>query len=371
MNLSQTDRQVLVPLLEQLCAAVEDLLLTGLTTVSESTRQVLTITFQETSRLGLLRLGSTLRFANEELGRFTRGESEFSRKRFSFFLNRAWLLSHGLARAIRDNDDKEFDRLSYSPKPSPVAQLKLAVMGVLKKASAGVCSFEFRMRLIEKSANLERGQKVVWSSLFPLKPGADLPIDAYLHLPQKQKFVAYDFLSGSVVNVKDAAIAMDQSGTGRLILTEKSVLNFSEKFNDWQSFLTWDSMAALKRIESHKVSPLDLEVEMQEELVLNDWAISTATEHDESQLAFPILASRTAFHAIVSKNEDGKELKKSLDKRVDSTEPNEALFGLLHFEKCKLILQALTIFTDKGPHYLMISEEKIDRQKLVRALSFT
>ncbi|HEY7426317.1 MAG TPA: hypothetical protein VH682_18945, partial [Gemmataceae bacterium] len=97
MKLNPSDRRKLLPMLDKLAESVEELLLSGLTTASEATRQALGVSFQEASRLGLLRLGSTLRAANEELGRFTRDEAAFSRKRLSFFLNRAWLLSHGLS----------------------------------------------------------------------------------------------------------------------------------------------------------------------------------------------------------------------------------------------------------------------------------
>lgn len=93
--LNATDRSKLASLLDKLAGAVEELLLTGLTTASQSTRQTLDVSFREASRLRLLRLSSTLRVANEELGRFTRNESEFSSKRLSFFLNRAWLLARG------------------------------------------------------------------------------------------------------------------------------------------------------------------------------------------------------------------------------------------------------------------------------------
>ena len=101
MNLSSADRKKLETMLDQLGKAVEDLLLTGLTTASETTRQTLQVAFQEASRLKLLRLGSTLRVANEELGRFTRNDADFSGRRFSFFLNRAWMLGKGLAHALR------------------------------------------------------------------------------------------------------------------------------------------------------------------------------------------------------------------------------------------------------------------------------
>src|ERR1044072_1815370 len=101
MKLGAADQKKLLALLDELARAVEELFRTGLTTASQATRQTLPVSFQEASRLRLLRLGGTLRAANDELGRFTRNDPDFSRKRLCFFLNRAWLLSHGLARALR------------------------------------------------------------------------------------------------------------------------------------------------------------------------------------------------------------------------------------------------------------------------------
>ena len=69
MTLAAKDRKALLPKLDRLVGAIEDLLLSGLTTASESTRKALGVTFQEASRMRLLRLGGTLRVANEELGR--------------------------------------------------------------------------------------------------------------------------------------------------------------------------------------------------------------------------------------------------------------------------------------------------------------
>src|SRR5438876_6449829 len=152
MNLNNADRQKLTATLNQLGKAVEGLLLTGLTTASETTRKTLQVAFQEASRLRLLRLGSTLRVANDELGRFTRNETDFSRKRLLFFLNRAWLLSHGLARALRTQNEQDFDRLLWSPTSQPVARLEVVTLGVSKKITAAFVGFDFRLRVVGGAA---------------------------------------------------------------------------------------------------------------------------------------------------------------------------------------------------------------------------
>src|SRR5437660_12604105 len=92
------ERSKLQTVLDQLAGAVEELLLSGLTTASEATRQTLSVALQEAARFRLLRLGSTLRGTMEELGRYTKQDPLFSRRRLTFFLNRSWLLSRGLSR---------------------------------------------------------------------------------------------------------------------------------------------------------------------------------------------------------------------------------------------------------------------------------
>src|SRR5437667_6097310 len=128
-----TERPRLTALLAQLSAAVEELLLSGLTTASAATRQTLAATMQEAARFRLLRLGSTLRTATEELGRFTSHDAFFSRRRLTFFLSRAWLLSRGLSHALRTADDKEYDRLTWSPPAQPLPKVEVVCVGVSKK----------------------------------------------------------------------------------------------------------------------------------------------------------------------------------------------------------------------------------------------
>src|SRR5581483_11305763 len=139
------ERPKLTLLLAQLGTAVEELFLSGLTTASDATRQTLTAAMQEAARFRLLRLGSTLRTATEELGRFTTHDPLFSRKRLIFFLSRAWLLSRGLAHALQTTDEKEYDRLTWSPTVQPVPKVEVVCLGVSKKVATGAfIAFEFR-----------------------------------------------------------------------------------------------------------------------------------------------------------------------------------------------------------------------------------
>ena len=371
MNLAAADKPKLVLLLDELARAVEDLLLSGLTTASEATRQTLNVSFQEASRLRLLRLGSTLRVANEELGRFTRNEPAFSRKRLSFFLNRAWLLSHGLARALRQGDDKEVDRLLWVPANQPVNRLEVVTLGVAKKVVTGAfCAFEFRLRLLQASEGIDAGRRLVWSCIFPTKPGVDIPPESFLQLAQKQKFKPTVFLEGKRVIIDRAAVALDEFGGGRISLGEQSTVTVGRAFAGWNQFRTWDVPAALERIRSHQPGPLDLEVEMQEEIVLDDWQIGEPDEGEEGQTIYPVTCGSVPFDAVVSPGIEGKVLRQGLE-GLRKKKQRPPLFGLLHYEQCRLILQPLSLLGKNGPESLTLSRDQVDRKALLKALNFS
>jgi hypothetical protein len=315
----------------------------------------------------LLRLGSTLRVANEELGRFTRNEAEFSRKRLCFFLNRAWLLSHGLSRALREGDEPEFERLIWVPANEPVERLEVVTLGVAKKVAINAfVAFEFRLRTLTTSGRIPAGQRLVWSRVFPLKPGTNVPAEAFLILPQ-QGFAASLFLERKVLAIEKAAVDLDEFGGGRISLGEGSTVAAGEPFSDWQRFQTWDPAAALQRIQEHEASPFDLEVEMQEEVVLEGWQLGEPKEGQDAQTVYPITYRGTVFDGVVSAGVEGKALGKALGALRKTTPP---LFGLLHYARCRLVLQPLAVFGKDGPVQLMLSDEKVDRAALLKTLKF-
>src|SRR5579862_9067882 len=116
------ERKQIISLLDELSAAIEELLLSGLTAASKSTVERIDISFKEASRMRLLRLGSTLRIANEEISRFTTGATSFSARRLAFFLGRAWLLATSMRRAMNANDNEALDRLMSTP-PAQAVQI--------------------------------------------------------------------------------------------------------------------------------------------------------------------------------------------------------------------------------------------------------
>jgi hypothetical protein len=372
VKISEVDKRKLTPLLEELSKAIEDLLLTGLTTASDSTRQTLNVSFQEASKLGLLRLGGTLRIACEELTRYTHRNPDFSRQRFSFFLNRAWLISRGLSLALRDGNDAEFERLSWTPATTYVSRFEVICLGVSKKiVQNAFCAFDFRLRVIgTESGDISVGQKLVWSSIFPIKPGSAIPAEGYLHIPQKQGFKAIEFMQGKTIAINYGAVTIEKTGTGRLMLSEHSSIKPGKEFTDWKQYINWDPLEALNRLQSHPPGPLDLDIELQEEIVLQDWKVELPIDdaHDSHQ-TYPIVYKNVIFRAVVPKGVDGVELDENLHRLLKARQP-PPLFGLLHYEHCRLTLQPLSIFGGHGPEYLNISTKDVDVKTLLKALKF-
>jgi hypothetical protein len=350
---------------------VEEFLLSGLTTASDSTRQTFAAAMQEAARFRLLRLGSTLRTANEELGRFTAHDPSFSQRRLTFFLSRAWLLGRGLGHALQNADEKEYDRLTWSPPTQPVPKVEVVCLGVVKKVAAGsFVAFEFRLRALADAVGVKAGQRLAWSVVFPLKAGQQVPPEGFLHLPQKQKFNPVLFLDKKTVIIENANILSEEAGSGRLSLTDLSTVMPGRAFTEWNRFLEWSPESVVERIHKHTPGPLDLETELQDEIVLRDYAIGDAGEGDlPGQTVYPITAGTLALAAIVGSEAEGKALRKNLDDLRKLKKDRPPLYGLLHYERCRLMFQLLTAFRSE-PDYLTISTENINKAALLKTMSF-
>jgi hypothetical protein len=156
-------KKVLVPLLEEICGTIEEVLAAGLTTASKSTVARLDVSFKETSRMQLLRLGSTLRIVNEEISRFASGSTQFSGKRFAFFVGRAWVLATAMRRAIAGNDDAMLERLTAGTSAEKVEELRVVTVGVSKRVVPGAfAAFDFRLRAVEAAGGVAAGEPLVW-----------------------------------------------------------------------------------------------------------------------------------------------------------------------------------------------------------------
>lgn len=373
MKLADVDAKKLLPLLDSLSAAIEETLLAGLTAASDATRKTVGVTFQEASRMRLLRLGATLRVANEEIGRFTRNEAEFSKQRLSFFLGRAWLLSRGLARAVRGGDDALFARLMHVPASQPLGSVRVVTMGVVKKhVKNSFCGFDFRLRTIDDAGQLPAGTSLVWSCVFPLQPGAEIPPEGFLHLPQKQKFKPHVLLEGKVIHITDAVVALDERGGGRLSLGEASKVTLEGKFSDWPPLFEWNPQTALQHVDDHQPGPFDLEIDLQEEITLAEWEFVQEDEETTTRNAqelVPVMAHDTRFQFTYSEAEEGRAVKSSLE-QMRKKKRKPPLFGLMHYAACQLMVQPLTALEGDKPRYLTISEKDIDRKALLAALKF-
>lgn len=369
MKLEQVDRKKLIPLLDQLSGAVEDLLMTGLTTASEATVKTLNVSFQEASRMGLLRLGGTLRSVNDEVARYARNDSDFSRRRLSFFLNRAWSLSTALKGSIEGNRIDLFEKLMRTPSPQPVEKIDLVTIGVVKRPAASFVAFEFRFRAVSDSGHLKKGERLVWSCVFPKAPGSPIPPEGYLHLPQKQKFKAISLLEPNVFTIENVSTTLDPTGCHRVSLTDASTVTTGAAFSDWPSLFQWDQSAALERLKQHEPGPFDLDVELQEEVFFDEWVIQDSWENSDNGIVFPISTSTFLCEAVIPKTGDNSVLQNNLGEFKDKKKPG-TLYGLLHYERCKLVLQPLTVFGKKKLKHLMISDEKIDPRALLSTLKF-
>jgi hypothetical protein len=364
VRLPEADQRRLLPLLEELAGGVEELLLSGLTTASESTRRLLEVSFQEASRMRLLRLGSTLRTANEELRKFTQVKEGFSRKRLCFFLNRAWLLAKGVARAMRAGDEADFDRLLRTPTGQVVESLDVVTLGVARKVVPGAFSaFDFRLR------TLPQGARLTWSCVFSMPAGSAIPPEGFLLMAQKQGFKAQAFLEGRVLTVRQATLTPDETGGARVTLGEKSTVTSGASFTDWTRFQHFSAETALERLRSYQPGPLDLDVELQEEVVLAGWEVGAPGEEEEGQRAYPIRSKGVTFHAVVNPGVEGKPLRESLE-ALRKQKDLPPLFALMHYERCQLRLQPLAVFGANGPESLTMSKEKVNMAALLKTLKF-
>lgn len=349
------DAKKTVPTLEDLAQTVEDLVAAGLTTASEATRRKLDVSMKEALRLKLGRLGASLRFVNEEIGRFLAQDEGFSARRLSFFLNRSWILARGLARAIRGGDAAAVARLLLTPSTTPVKRLEAVCLGAGKRIvkSSASCAFEFRMR------KLDDGAPLVWSCLFSY--ASSFPAEAFLHLPQPQKFLPRLFCEPKPLAIENAAVSPD----GRIFLGPQSTVRQTE--GNFPRPAPFDPAAAAARLRAHRPGPLDIEVELQEEVLLEEWTVGAPVERPgrADQVVYPVHALDLEFDAVVSTGEDGKELRDALDGFRKPKAKRPPLFGLVHYELCRLILQPLSVHEPSGPRHLMIAgEQKFDPKTL-------
>lgn len=362
----------LLPILDELLATIESVLLAGLTTSSKSTVERLDVSFKEVSRMRLLRLGATLRIVNEEVARFTGGSTQFSARRFSFFVGRTWWLATAMKRAIDAGDAAAFDRLMAAPAQVAADRVRVATLGVGKRVVAGAfAAFEFRLRAVAGSdETIPPGEPMVWSCVFPMRQGLDLPAEAFLQLPQKQKFKPSLLLEKRVVEVTRCAVSRSPSAGARLVLTDASTVQAGDAYNDWASLWRWDVAGAARRLANHRTSPLDLEIELQEEVFLDPWDAGASPGDGESHDVLAVSTESLPFRARIDHGPSGTPLRANLA-RLAKLKRRPPLFGVAHYESCGIVLQPLSVLRPDGPEYLTVSPDKISQAELVKAMKFT
>lgn len=382
-DVQSAERKQLLTLLDGLAPAVEDLLLSGLTAASKSTVEGLDIAFKEASRLRLLRLGSTLRIANEEVTRFTAGATQgsapgatqFSPRRLAFFLGRAWVLARAMRYAIEAGDDAGLAALLATPASIPIEQVKLVTLGVSKRVVPGAfAGFDFRLRAIAPAGKgesaIREGEPLVWSCIFPLRKDLELPAEAFLHLPQKQKFKPSLFLERKVVTVSKAGLSRQGEGAARLTFGEATTVAAGEAFEAWAPLWRWDPAAAAARLAAHRPTPLDLEIDLQEEAFVDSWRAGQMIVTEDQPDRLPIETGSLPFEARIERGPSGSPLRERLVKAGTQKKPLP-LFGLLHYESCRLVLQPLALLGKDGPEYMTLAQDKITQAELVKAMRFT
>ena len=256
-----------------------------------------------------------------------------------------------------------------TPETKQVKQLEVVCLGVSKKIAGGnFCAFEFRLR------SLKTRESFVWSTVFPMKSGTAIPAEGYLHLPQKQEFTANVFLEKRVLKLSNFVVSVPENGVKRIQFTDDSVVETLDEFDDWKPFLNWDAVAAIDRIANQKITPFDIETELQEEVFFTDFELGKAvSQKDKNRKAFPLIHKDTEFTLIVSDGVDGKALAESLTALQKSRNPNVTLFGLMHYSNCRLDVQPLTLFNndDNDLDYATISKKSVDKRALLAGIDFT
>jgi hypothetical protein len=342
---------------------------TGLPSATESTRAKLDASFKEASRRKLLRLGASLRFVNEEVGRFLADDGSFSMRRFSFFLHRSWLLARGLAKGIRDKDERLLASLLLSAggAPRPAKWLEVVTMGVLQRTAQSACTFDFKLRVVGSSEPDLAGRSVTYSLVFASKKG--VPAGAYLQLPQPQKFTPKIFREGKVVRITDAAVALDERGAGRLMLGPQSTAKEGAVHTKWDSFLQFDAAAALERVKRHSPGPLDLAVELQEEVLVHDATLDDKPLRTTPERRIHLLTTpnNLAFDVVIPEGPDGEELYPRLKAALKPAK-KPPLYGLAYYEFGRTLLLPLSVFKKDGPDLLTLSDKKFDLSALLGTL---
>jgi hypothetical protein len=362
-------------LLREVASAVEELLLAGTTTASQATQRTLSAAFEEAARAGFLRLGSTLRSVIDELKRFDTDPERFSGNRLAFFLDRAWLLSRAATRALERNDRERLTALTSVPASLPVARIEAATLGASRRHVPGAFSaFEFRLRLtqpatVSSGGVLGIGTPITWSLVFPSRADVAVPPEAFLSLAQKQGFKPIDFLERRALVIEQAAISA--SAPFRLSLGPASRVTLGDPVSNWRALVDWRPGDWLARLSAHRPDPLELPIELSDEVLLSPWqlvddfAASTVPGRVQSERTATVAALGMPWRLRVDPGET--RLEDAL-RTAAAKDPQPALFANCHVEHGQAVLMPLALLAP-APDYVTINPARYDKAALVRALN--
>ncbi len=356
------ERKRTIQLLDELAGAVEEMLLSGLTSASASTRERIGVGFQEAGRQKLLRLAGTLRIVMEELRRFDADPGSLAADRLAFFLDRAWLLSRAMAEALRTGDEAAWARLSRTPASEPLPSVRALVVGAFKRHVPGAfTAFELRLRALGAAGPLAAGASMSLSFVFPAKPGVKIAPETFLHLEQPQKFRPIDLLAGGAITIEGAALSTD--APMRLMLGPKSRVSVGD-VAAWEPVVAWDRARASERVREERPDPLALPIELQEEAVVRDWSLGEFRDvgrpYQVAELRGDHLAFEVRAEAALVRERLGAASLRAVKPIV---------FGLLHYELCRMVLTPLGLLTvGEPPELLQLELTKIDKAELVKAM---
>ncbi len=376
----------LLPVLEDLARAVEDLVATGLVTASKATKEKLEASFKEASRLKLGRLAASLRYVMEELGRYLDGAPTFSAKRLALFLGRSWMLGRGLALAISEKNEAAQARLLWSFPAVAVDSVVFVALGVRKRLpqGTGIVAFDFHLRVVDYIAlpggiTLARGAPLVWSHIVPRKD-ASIPAEALLHLEIKPAgggigWKPVSLTDPKVFAVDVASVVVDGRGGGRLLMGPQTRVRALERTvapADLAGLAGFVPADIADRAAAWQTSPLDLEVEHAEEVLVQ--AVVGKVKKGEEGAPDVVVVSAAAvggatfaFDVKLPRTEEWTALATAL-RALAKTKKTAPIFGVLHFDRCQLCFAPLSVVDDSGVRHLMISTDKVDLKTLTRSL---
>ena len=187
--------------------------------------------------------------------------------------------------------------------------------------------------------------------------------------------------AGGVVVFRDVMLLEPETGPLRVSLGKDSRVEALAPFDGWSSLPAWDVAGALARVRAHAVDPLELPNELHEEVVLDAWQLGEPTTQEQRH-TFPVRARGLVLDGVVADGSEGQALRDNLERLRKRQAPmglgpgtgkgkasgSGRLFGVLHYETCRFVLQPLALLTAAGPIHLMTSAEGIDHKALLRNL---